>query len=103
MLTIENIVELYQSGVNLEFKNGRHPDGIKGVWCLAELEARVYLPAIESEDDKNITIIHELLHARDHIILDVSGIDSEIEAEAVLTYEQNPEIIEFLKDIYRFE
>jgi len=75
MLTIKDIIELYQEGVNLEFKNGRHPDGLKGVWCLPEQEIRVYLPSMDSETDKYITIIHEFLHARDHIILDINSIE----------------------------
>jgi len=39
---------------------------------------------------------------RDHIILDINSIEEKVETEAILTYEQKPEIIEFLKDIYEF-
>ena len=63
---------------------------------------KVYTAAIESPLDFNITLLHEMIHARD----DIRGrrgdslCDPWVEPEAIETYRKRPELVDLIKELY---
>lgn len=100
MLTIKQIIKLYQEGVDICFKRKPHPDRLKGEFDPASLEVIVYLPAQESEQDMGITVLHEFIHARNNSRHILAEIDSAIENEALETYKKRPYILELINQLY---
>lgn len=106
MLTLKQIRELYQANLKIKFKK-KHPQRLKGEYDPGTLEAIVYIPNAESKEDRDITILHELIHARD----DIKGlrtqyekykkkIEDQVEKEAVETYKNRPYVLQFIKQLY---
>ncbi len=96
MLTIENIISLYTQGLETHLRQIPHPERLKGE-CLdtSPLVINIYLPAIESEEDYYITILHEFIHARD-----ISLKEDAVETEALLTFQHTPYIVDFIFQLY---
>jgi len=116
MLTIDSIVSLYKEGVELILDDKEKPYGLKGVYDSGEQKAIAYLQNNTSKDDINMTIIHELIHARDFILekpecdlynpkrtqyqeKELDLYEQRVEEEAVVTYRNQPKIIDFIKEI----
>ena len=96
--------------MDISFKRKQHPAGFKGEYDPGSLEVIVYLPQIESRSDKDITILHEFVHARDDVKAARQdklrrGADNEledaVEKEAVETYQKRAYVLEFIKQLYR--
>jgi len=104
MLTIDDVVRLYgDKDVETCLRRKSHPLKLKGQ--LSEGEGlgmvNVYEPQIESQQDYDRTVLHEFVHARDTIILDItSRDDNEVENEALQTYEKAPEVLGMIKQLY---
>lgn len=102
MLTRKHILRVYHENVVIAFKRGRHPQGFKGLYLPEIPEIRIYNPSINSIDDRNQTLLHELIHARDdsyfssRFASQYNRTNDEIEKEASTTYSDNPEIINFI-------
>ena len=102
MLTINQIVRLYEEGVDIKFKKYSDCNN-KGEFDPCTLEIYIYDNNLDSECDKDITILHEFVHAK----YDVPFIRKDktpeelIELEAVKTYNKKPYILEFIKWLYK--
>ena len=104
MLTIEDIKRVCEEGITLRFKRKPAPDRRKGEFDPLTLEAKVFLPDQESREDRDITILHEFIHARDNIgghryYRDRKGYN--VEREAANTYKYRPYVLQFIKQLYR--
>ncbi len=97
MLKIEDVVKLYEFvDIKLNYFKQEH-------CCKAFFEGRtvrVFMKNIDSEKDLELTLIHELIHARNWYLLDVEDDEDEVEDEAVVTYNNNHEIVKFIKQLY---
>lgn len=109
MLTIEDLVEIAEKNVSLNLDEVISPDGFKGLYDPSNKTISIYLSNLESEFDKNITLLHEFIHARDDVLTSniyyIRGIEEyEImtEKEALRTFESNHLIIPFLRRLYDF-
>ena len=107
MLTIHQLVKLYEEGVNIHFKEKPSPKGFKGEYDPSSLEILIYTPAIESKSDEDLTILHEFVHARDDIysskiayIQDTIQYEQETEQEALKTYKKRPYLLDFIMQLY---
>ena len=100
MLTIDQVNRIYREGFDIHLKRNSLR-GLKGEIDPAALEILIYLANAESEYDRDITLLHELIHAREEI----GPMDSSLEChhsdeEAIRTYEQSPHVLEYVKDLY---
>ena len=108
MLSVDEIVILFYEDVNIEFLR-RRTNKITGEWDYPRI--LIYIDNIASEYERDITLLHEFIHARDEIIkgiekklgeMDEYGCTNynEVEREAVETYHKFPEVLKFLKELY---
>jgi len=96
MLTINNILKLYDEGVDIVITNKL--SNIAGEWDISNLCVWLYKRNIKSKRERDITLVHELGHAKEDLIC-YKGLDEvQIEEEAVQTYLKKPYVIEFLMD-----
>jgi len=102
MLTTNQVIKLYDVGVKIKFKRKQHPRGLKGQYDPSTLEILIYRPSIESTKDRDITILHEFIEAReDTKAVRSSGKPCEVgEREAKMTYHNRPYVLELIKEMY---
>ena len=103
MLNVRQVIRTYQSGVEIKLKRKPHHQNLKGEYDPSNLEIRVYLPAQESKLERDITILHEMIHARDGSevrVYSLSGYEKSIDKEARETYKRRPHVLEFVKQLY---
>ncbi len=103
MLTLKQIIELYQDGVEIRFKKKPHHNGIKGEFDPASLEVIIYLAHINSKFDRDITILHEFVHAKNHHFGVTLEDEVLVEDEAIRTYAKKDYILEFIKRLYNLK
>ena len=107
MLTINQLVKVYEEGINMHFKRNPSPDGLKGEYDPSSLEILIYMPAIESKSDRDITVLHEFVHARDDVyfskahIKDMNKFEQKTKQEALKTYKKRPYILDFIMWLYK--
>lgn len=105
MLTIDQVIEVYQNGVEIKYRRKKHHYNLKGEYDPGLREVNVYLPSIDSSKDKDITLLHELIHARNDLKSakqpDIE--DSVVEEEALKTYQKKYYVLQFIKLIYAIE
>ena len=102
MLTIKQVVKLYENGFEIRIRKKPHPNGAKGEFDPSTLEGVVFLPAIESPEDKDITILHETVHGRNGILDGtIGGNERMVEREAKAVYYKRHYVLEFLKWLYK--
>ena len=115
MLTVHQIVKLFESGVSVKSKQ-RHSKHFLGVYDHSQLEISIYEAEIKREariegenleKQRGVTILHEFVHARDDCIQSArspkkraSGIEREVDKEAMQTYNTRPYVLEFIKRLY---
>lgn len=104
MLTLNQVIKLYEEGLEIKFENRWKKDGRKGDYNHSELEVLIYKLNIESIIDRDITILHELIHARNETkgkrYRNKTQDEKQVEKEAIETYRKNPNIIKFIKQLY---
>jgi hypothetical protein len=104
MLTIDHIVELYQHGVDIHFKEKPHESGRKGAWIEGLWKVLVYVPSATSTEDLYETVLHEFIHARNDLLTpECDDSERKVELEGKDTYKHNPELIIFIKDLYCYK
>lgn len=109
MLTISKIKKIYRHGIDVRFRRSPHPLGWKGEYLGSTLDVIVYLPALESKRDLDLTLLHEFVHADDDISssrlpnLSDDEDDERAESEAIEAYERRPKVLEFIKQLYNIE
>lgn len=102
MLTIKQVERIYEEGIIIRFVKRWQSSRQKGTFNPETLEVKVYLSSINSPEDRDTTILHELIHARDDITGRRSaGICSpSVENEAVQTYRRKPQVLDYVKQLY---
>ena len=112
MLTTKQVDALYHDGVEIKFnlKPPKTSPSEKGSYDPGTLEVSVYRLNIDSILDRDLTILHEFVHARDdrkgsrYLFGNYGkkGSDEEerVESEARETYKRRPRILEYIKLLY---
>ena len=100
MLTIDHVIQLCEDGVGICFKRKPHPLGFKGEWDVSTLGIYIFVPHCNSLADRDITLIHEFIHARNDLIFDNENPDMDIENEALETYMQTQGVLDSIKELY---
>ena len=100
MLTIKQIARLYENGVNLVFRR-KQPEPLQnGDWDPETLDAIVFLAVMKDKRERDVTILHEFIHAR-RDVLGFRGLnEAETERQAEMTYELKHYVLQFLKQLY---
>ncbi len=104
MLSKTDILTLYYNGTEIKFRRKKHPRELKGDHDPSASEINIYTAHIASEYERDITILHEFIHARN----DHKGFFDEtdegcmkVEKEAKQTYRQRPYVLALIKELYR--
>lgn len=101
MLTIHQVNTLYRDGVDIRFKKKKGSNRLKGEYDPNSLEGIIYMKEVESLEDRDITMLHEFIHARNgargYRYKDVEDV---VETEAKKTYERRPEVLKYIKELY---
>lgn len=105
MLTKKDILKLYDEGLEIKFRRKRHPQGLRGDYDPSACEINVYTKAVSSAYERDITLLHEFIHARDdrndNKRQTGQALDSRIEKEALQTYEKKPSVLALIKELYK--
>ncbi len=102
MLTKNNVIQLYNDGLAIRRHRKKHPQQLKGEYDPVGFEVNIYTPHLTSERDRDMTLLHEFVHARD----DCKGLRSNracsprVEREAEETYLRRPEVLALIKELY---
>jgi len=102
MLDISHIVKLYRNGLDLYVKKF-HNLGFKGEFDPSQLAIFIYSFNLESDYDRDITILHEFIHARNDILYDRWDRDDNVEKEAICAYNKSQSILTFIKELYNLK
>ncbi|MFP4402960.1 MAG: hypothetical protein ACLFPJ_01245 [Candidatus Woesearchaeota archaeon] len=92
--TIEQIVFAYKEGLDFEVSNKK--TNIKGYFFPDLYLVELYIKNIESKKDYLITIGHEFMH-----FIKPKYSEEKVEEIAQQIVEKTPEIIYFMKDIFK--
>ncbi|MCX5864485.1 MAG: hypothetical protein NTW42_05375 [Deltaproteobacteria bacterium] len=65
MLTKNNVIQLYNDGLAIRWRRKKHPQQLKGEYDPAAFEVSIYTQHLLSEHDRDMTLLHELIHAKD--------------------------------------
>lgn len=102
MLTKTNVIQLYNDGLVIRWRRKKHPQQLKGEFDPVAFEVNIYTQHLLSEHDRDITLLHEFIHARD----DHKGrpnsrtCSPQVEREAEATYQRRPEVLALIKELY---
>ena len=103
MLTQKDVIQLYNEGLILRWRRKKHPQHLKGEYDPVGFEINVYTPHLASDHDRDLTLLHEFIHARD----DRRGRANNrtcspwVEKEAEATYTKQPRVLALIKELYR--
>ena len=103
MLTQKQLIKLFESGVEVNFKIDRRTK--KSGLYTPELNIDIYLNNLGSDKEKCVSVLHELIHARDNFRsarLYEERPDEEVEQEAIKTYYKRSEVLTLARLIYAF-
>lgn len=101
MLTLNQIINIYRKGVEIKFKRKSKDKETKGEYDPSTLEAIVYVNNNKSKDDRDVTIIHELIHSRDDLRGKRLYSEGEVEKEAIETYQKRRYVLMLIKELYK--
>ena len=102
MLTKNNVIQLYNDGLVIRRRRKEHPRQLKGEYDPVGFEVNIYTKHLLSEHDRDMTLLHELIHARD----DRKGLPNNrtcsphVEREAEATYQKRPGVLALIKELY---
>ena len=103
MLTKKDVIQLCKDGLTIRWRRKRHPQKLKGDYDPASFEVNIYTPHLTSDHDRDLTLLHEFIHARD----DRKGLPNNrtcspwVEKEAEATYNKKPGVLALIKELYR--
>lgn len=103
MLTSKDIINLYEI-VEIKFYCKKQKDLRKGDYDPSLSQINIYLSNVNSEYERDITILHEFIHARndENDFYDESDPECKnIDKEAIETYNKRPYIIKLIKFLYK--
>ena len=105
MLTIKQIIKMYEEGVEMHFSRAHVPPDFKGEYDPARQRIIIYTRSIVSPIDRDLTILHEHIHARDDVksFRAHSSSDEEqaVEREAKETYLRRNYLLDFIRSFNR--
>lgn len=105
MLTENRVLKFYQDGIRLRFSRKRVKSFFKGEYDPSEFMITIYTSNTNSRFDRDITILHEYIHARDDVrslqYRDSQKEESSVEREALETYHKKPNVLELIKTLHR--
>jgi hypothetical protein len=101
MLTTNQIIKICKEGVDIIFRE-KGMENLKGEYDPSSLDIILYCKNIESVFDRDLTLLHEFIHARNDILnyhscKEDKGEDEKIENEALMTYLKKLYVLEFIK------
>lgn len=102
MLTKNNVIQLYNDGLVIRRHRKKHPQQLKGEYDPEGFEVNIYAQHLLSEHDRDMTLLHEFIHARD----DRRGLPNtrpcspRVEREAEATYRRRPGVLALIKELY---
>ncbi|MBU1201175.1 MAG: mitochondrial inner membrane protease ATP23 [Nanoarchaeota archaeon] len=103
MLKIMDVIWMYEEGMTAKvISRLKNPDQ-KGEYRPDKDEIVIAADNIKSEDDFNITLVHELIHARNDLLYSKKELENEVEKEALKTYNLNPGVALFARQIYKID
>lgn len=100
MLTMQQILKLYEKGVDIVFKEEPDIPKQKGEWDTFSLEVVVFLSTTRSKRDRLLTILHELRHAAEDLLGFKRLSDRQIERLVEKTYDTSPQLVQFVRQLY---
>lgn len=100
MLSRSDVFKLFEEGIEIKFLKETNPESLRGEFI--PLEVRVFLSAHTSALDRKITLLHELIHARDSMgnYSPFGETEETIHGEAVMTYFRRSYVFTFIKNLY---
>jgi len=104
MLTKKDVIQLWRDGLVVHWRRKKHRQQLKGDYDPANFEINIYTPHLTSDHDRDMTLLHEFIHARD----DRRGRPNNrtcapwVEKEAEATYAKQPGVLALIKELYRF-
>ena len=123
MLSISQILKLYDYQVSVKFR--KKPRELKmerfEVDCFEmkaefnneSLEIILYAPFNKTEYERDMSLLHEFIHARDDLLKGYGNLRghtraeyrecADVELEALETYKKRPYILEMIKDLYQIK
>ena len=97
--TIPQVTRIYREGFDIRFRK-RSKSGVKGEINPGTLNIDIYLANAESERDRDITILHELVHAwEETMLLDEQISEKKVDELAIYMYEECPWVLEYIKEL----
>jgi hypothetical protein len=92
---------LKKEGVRIVYRRKPDPEGNLGDYDTDTFEVNIYSKSISTKEEKELTILHELYHAKNHLIHCRKGRRGEekAEREALKTYLKRPQVLKTAKDI----
>jgi len=109
MLKIKDILKL-RDGLELILKREITSEEFKGLYEPDSKRIIIFYSNIKNKKDMDLTLLHEFVHARDHIcysniryISDIGNYEKSTEKEAIKTYIKKPHILRLIKDIYNIK
>ena len=111
ILKIEEILELAKNGYEIKIKKRQNKNISNynkycyGMYFPDKKLTEIYKKNISDELNYNLTIIHETIHAKEDLIFDFNRFITEWHTELAthLTYIQNREVLNFIKELYKIE
>ena len=102
MLTKNNVIQLYADGLTVRRRRKKHPQQLKGEYDPVGFEINIYTPHLTSERDRDITLLHEFIHARDDRkgLVNHRACSPRVEREAEATYQRRPLVLALIKELY---
>ena len=109
MLNINEIIKT-QQGLDIFLKKELDSEGFKGLYDPDRQKITIFYSNIQDNKDRDLTLLHEFIHARDDIcysniyyIKDIIDYETSTENEAVKTYKEKPYILNLIKELYNIK
>jgi len=97
---------IYEFGLDIKLKRKPSPYNYDGQYDPEELLINIYPQAKRSKETFDLTLLHELIHARDDLIKRKSSEpdnkydEKETEKEAIKTYLKKPRLVPIIKELF---
>ena len=98
---------MYREGVQVRMARKPHPHRLKGEYDPSTMEVILYTCSMESGFDRDLTLLHELVHAHGKVKaargLKRENEEFQVELEALRTYLRRPHVLIFAKELYNIK
>lgn len=116
MLSIEDVVQLYQEDVNVrlrrkipsDFESLSDEDSelYKGAFDPETNDINIYSCNVHSREEFDLVLLHEFIHARDYLLGSANKCmkddtdEDAVDQETKQTYKKRPKVVEFIKQVF---